>query len=114
MGASSAIALGRGMLAERRAKALDARVIAALAPYRPTVDTRIGAPHDGHNGSPTIAELADGQRLTPGYDARKQAIVSAAAEGSLFVATDPRGVRYLHLPGDPATIEFSQRYSRAR
>lgn len=114
MGASSVYALGRGMLAERRAKELDASVIAAVARYRPTMDTRIEAPRDGYNGSPTIAELSDGKKLTPGHDARKRAIVSAAAEGSLFVATDPRGVRYLHLPGDPATIEFSQRYSYAR
>jgi hypothetical protein len=113
MGASGVYALGRGMMAARRAKTLDARVIAALRPYRPTVDTRIQAPQNGYNGSPFLAELQDPEKLTPGHEARKLAILQAAADGTVSIATDARGGRYLHLPGDPVTIDYSQRYSRA-
>lgn len=113
MGASGVYALGRGMMAARRAKALDARVIAALRPYRPTTDTRIQAPQNGYNGSPYLAELQDPEKLTPGHEARKLAILQAAADGTVSIATDARGGRYLHLPGDPVTIDYSQRYSRA-
>lgn len=111
MGAGSAMALGRGYLAERRSRALDRELLATLAPWRLPLDTRLSPPVAGVHGAPRLHELGPAEILTPQWDDRKRELIAQASSGDIRVGTDRRGVHYLSLPGrTPVEVEFSRQF----
>lgn len=104
MGAGSAIVLGRGMLAERRAKQLDAQVLRALAPMGLDPGTRIApANRDGVHVAPRLSDLAASYEFSHGFDDRKRRLIERVRRGdfgAIGIGRDHRGVMYLTLPED--------------
>lgn len=113
MGAGSAMALGRGYLAERRSRALDRELLATLAPWRLPLDTRLSPPVAGVHGAPRLHELGPAEILTPQWDDRKRELIAQARSGDIRVGTDRRGVHYLARPGQvPVEVEFSRQFAK--
>lgn len=113
MGAGSAMALGRGYLAERRSRALDRELLATLAPWRLPPDTRLSPPVAGVHGAPRLRELGPAEILTPQWDDRKRELIAQARSGDVRVGTDRRGVHYLARPGQvPVEVEFSRQFTK--
>lgn len=109
MGIGSAMALGRGYLAERRSRALDRELLRALALWRLAPETRLSPPVAGVHVSPRLRELVPGGIPTPEWDDRKRELIAQARSGDIRIGTDHRGAPFLSLPGHvPVEIEFSR------
>lgn len=115
MGAGAVGHLAHSIRAEWRAKALDARVVRALAPWRLAESTRIAPPRNGTSVStaPRLRDLADRSVVTPAWDARKRELIEQASVGDVSVFRDAAGVVCLAPPvGGPAplVLEPSRRF----
>lgn len=115
VGAGSAVAMGRGYLAERRTRALDRELLAALARYRLAPDTRLSPPVGGLQDAPRLRDLANPDTLTFEHDPRKRELFAQAHAGEIHVGRDRRGVAYLARPGQPPVeVEFSRAFERRK
>lgn len=115
VGAGSAVAMGRGYLAERRTRALDRELLLALAPYRLAPDTRLSPPSGGVQDAPRLRDLADLDALTFEHDPRKRELIAQVRAGDIHLGHDRRGVPYLSRPGQPPVeVEFSRAFERRK